>query len=264
MIIDSHTHFGITNNFYLPEKMLLNAMKKGCISKAVISNIEGAEFDGCKVALSSNKPENQILINTKTLEIAREYPGKFYPLVWIMPHTGGVTEDFIKFIDMNQKSIFGFKIHPFLNNVNFDSCLLEPYLRLAASYNLPIVVHTASTDESSPERVEKVAKNYRQLKFLMAHMGLYTDYKDAIKIIMKNENVYGDTSWVAASKTLEIIETGGIDKILFGTDSPLNGESSYTKSPHKEYFILLKDKLSKSNYNKLMHTNSIKFFDIHD
>ena len=45
MIIDCHTHIGKILTFDMPETMLLDSMDKYHIDFALVSNIEGAEFD---------------------------------------------------------------------------------------------------------------------------------------------------------------------------------------------------------------------------
>ena len=57
----------------------------------------------------------------------------------------------------------------------------------------------------------------------MVHLGLGTDHELAIKLISKLPNLYGDTTWVNAKDTLKAIKVCGVDKIMFGSDNPIDG-----------------------------------------
>jgi len=90
MVIDAHAHFGTILDFDMPENMLIWSMDKYGIDCAVVSNIQGIEFDHDKVPLTKDRLKNQIDINYAAIEFSRKFPGRIFPLVWVMPHTGGV------------------------------------------------------------------------------------------------------------------------------------------------------------------------------
>ena len=43
MIIDCHVHMGITDNYYMPEDMILASMDRYGIDRVILSNIEGIQ-----------------------------------------------------------------------------------------------------------------------------------------------------------------------------------------------------------------------------
>lgn len=262
VIIDSHTHFGKILEFDMPAKDLIKAMDLNGIDCAVISNIEGAEFDHDLSLIHKNGSGDQIKINKAVIEFSEKHPGRIFPLVWTMPHTGGVTSDFRRFVIENRNKIYGIKLHPFLNKTPVDSKAAEPYIRLAAELELPIAVHTASTNESDPIRVENVARKYPGIKLLLVHMGLFTDHKESIRLILEYPNIYGDTSWVKAEDTMRLIERGGIDKVMFGTDALVSGRDIYTDVEVKKYLYEWKEKLGPEDHDKLLSINAMKFFGI--
>lgn len=262
MIIDSHTHFGSILDFDLPKKLLLQSMDLHGISGAVVSNIEGVEFDHSHRPLPEKSLRSQTAINLAALAFAREQPGRIFPLFWAMPHTGGATAAFRQLVADHRAEIYGIKIHPYLNNVCFDSPLVEPYVKLAAEFGLPVVTHTAGTSESSPSRVARMARKYPEVRFLLVHMGLYTDHEESIDLILRYPNLYGDTTWVEPESTMKLIARGGADKILFGTDSTLGGLNGYQDPVYKFYLKEWQATLLPADYDKLMSGNAVRFFGI--
>lgn len=262
MIIDSHTHFGTILDFDFPEEILIKSMNLHGIDCAVVSNLQGIEFDHNNHPLEKEVLRNQIEINMATIDFSRKYPGRIFPLLWAMPHTGGATTELKRFIKDNRSELFGLKFHPYLNQTPFDSQLIDPYIKLAAEFNLPVTVHTASTSESAPAKVAAVALKYPEVDFLLIHMGLYTDNEESINLILQQPNLYGDTTWVSPENTIKLIQRGGIDKIMFGTDAPIAGIDGYSNPMVQTYMHDWKNELSNSDYNKLMSENVIRFFSI--
>lgn len=260
MVIDAHTHFGSILDFDMPENLLIQSMDKYGIDCAVVSNIQGVEFDHDNYPLTKNDLHNQNDINYAAIEFSRKFPGRIFPLVWAMPHTGGVSEEFSRFVSENRSSIYGLKFHPYLNQAPIDSSLVEPYIRLAAEYDLSVVAHTASTDESSPWRVFNIAVKYPCVRFVMVHLGLYTDHEESINLIAKQPNLYGDTTWVPPECTLKLIEKVGIDRIMFGSDTPISGLEGYSNPVYQTYLKKWKTLFGTHDYGKLMSGNAVKFF----
>ncbi len=68
------------------------------------------------------------------------------------------------------------------------------------------------------------AKANPDINFVAVHMDLDSDSKEAIDCISRLPNLYGDTTWVSVKTTLRAIEKCGSEKILFGTDNPIDGK----------------------------------------
>ena len=78
----------------------------------------------------------------------------------------------------------------------------------------------------------------------------------------------GDTTWVPVGVTLEAMERYGSEKMLFGTDAPIDGVHTYdtdldgNPSMYQAYFKALPDKLSQEAYENLMWKNAARLFKI--
>lgn len=260
MIIDTHVHIGTIAKFNMPKEMLLESINKYGIDYVLVSNIEGAEFDDNQNPIPKEFQHSQKEINEEAIELARNHPNRIGVLMWARPSAEGCTKEFEEIIAKNRDVVYGIKIHPYHSKSSFESIEIERYIKLAEKYDLPIVVHTATDFESSPQRVYNMAVKYPKVNFVMVHMGLGTDNEEAIELISKLPNLYGDTTWVKPENSLKMIRKCGIDKLLFGTDSPIDGVDTYTHEFYKTYFNDFKNELISLDYDKLVCENAIKLF----
>ena len=109
-----------------------------------------------------------------------------------------------------------------------------------------------------------MAEKYKNVNFIMGHMGLETDNKEAIELIGKLPNLYGDTAWVDPKHVIEMIRKYGSDKILFGTDNPIDGIDTYAHPTVCSIYLSnrFKQELSKVDYENIMFRNAIKLFNL--
>lgn len=259
MIIDTHTHIGKIFNFSVSKQDLLDSMDRYHIHYSLVSSLEGAEFGHNQVPVPAAEIRNQITINQEVIDFAHAYPDRIGALLWVMPHTGGATAEFRELIQENRDVVFGLKFHPYHNKMNFDSPVTEEYLALAREFRLPVVTHTAN-GESSPAQVAVMAEKYPDLSFLMVHMGLGSDNTESAGLISRHSNLYGDTTWVRPANALKMIECCGIDKLMFGTDSPIDGIDTYANPIYQTYLHDWETLIGKDHYEKLVMRNAIRFF----
>ena len=92
--------------------------------------------------------------------------------------------------------------------------------------------------------------------------------KEAIDLIAQLPNLYGDTTWVPVRSTLYAVQTCGSQKILFGTDNPIDGETHMEfnragqRSLCQEYFHEFRDMVSREDYDNIMYKNAERLFGI--
>lgn len=266
MIIDMHAHIGEVMNFKMPGEVLIASMEKYNIDFSIISSCEAASFDHNNKMLPYTVQKSQETVFQDTLDFARKYKGKLAVMPWVKPHYEKVSNELIAMIRNNLDITVGIKVHPFHSFISFNSPQVEEYIKLAESFDLPMLVHTGNTTECSCMGVYEMAVKYPNVNFIMGHMGLGTDNREAIKLIKKQKNLYGDTAWVPLESTLLAIEECGVHKIMFGTDNPIDGVDTMGVNPkgerslYQQYFNELKDLISQEEYEKLMYKNAIKFF----
>ena len=268
MIIDTHTHIGKLPPFDMKTEEILYSMKRYGIDFSLISNFEAAEFDheGNHVPPSFCKPQNQVL--RETIEQARKAPDKLGVLPWLRTYSELPDDEFRSLLKENRDIIYGLKIHPFHAHIAPDSERMEPIYRLAAEFDLPIESHTGGCEEAMSDHLYIAAKRHPELNFIMVHMDLGTDNSRALDLLGKLPNLYGDTTWVPVKTTVEAIRRYGSEKMLFGTDNPIDGADTILhnrtgeRSLYQQYFNELKELISEADYENLMYKNAIRLFGI--
>lgn len=266
MIIDIHSHIGEILNFKMPEENLIESMERYNIDFSICSNCEAVSFDHNHKSLPYTMQKSQRTVYADTIRFARKHSGKIAVMPWVKPHYENISNEFISMIRQNLDITVGIKVHPVHSFINFNSPPVEEYVKLAEQFDLPVLVHTGNTTESSCKNVYDMAVKYPGVKFIMGHMGLDTDNQEAIKMIKERKNLYGDTAWVPIESTVQAIRECGSEKIMFGTDNTIDGVDTLNVNPkgepslYQRYFNELKDLITKDEYEKLMYKNAIKVF----
>lgn len=266
MIIDTHVHIGKILNFDMPEDAVIASMEQYHIDFSLVSNGEAAEFDHQQNPIPKEFQFSQLGCFIKTLKFARKYPDKIGVMPWVKVASEQPDTAFEQVLKENLDIVFGIKIHPFHSRTPFDSEKVKPYIELAQRYHLPVVTHTGDSNDDSPKRVYHMALNYPDVNFVLVHMGLGTNNEEAIQLISQLPNLYGDTTWVPIESTIKLIKLCGSNKILFGSDNPIDGKDTYycnkagERSLYQQYFNELKNLIPEEDYKNLMYKNAIKLF----
>lgn len=225
MIIDTHLHLGSQGPFQLRYEQLLGQMKKNGIRKGIVSTVACAEY----------RPDADILLpeqygqldaNRELLRQCRESDGMLYLSFWCKPATEE-PEGVYDFIRDNRDLVKGLKFHPFYSRMPLEDPRYVPYLQIAQQLRLPVSIHTAADQLSSPEQLLAMAKRFPDVDFIMVHLGLCSDNEAAIACLPQADNLYGDTTWVPIQKVCKAMKLCGSEKLLFGSDAPIDGEKSY-------------------------------------
>lgn len=266
MIIDMHSHIGKVLNFNMPEENLIASMEKYNIDFSICSSCESAGFDHNGKALPYTLQKSQEEVYADTIAFARKHPDKIAIMPWVKPHFEKVSNELVTMIRENLDITVGIKVHPVHSFISFNSPSVEEYIKLAEQFDLPMLVHTGNSVESSCQGVYEMAVKYSNVKFILGHMGLGTDNQEAIRMIKERKNLYGDTAWVPLNSTVQAIKECGADKIMFGTDNTIDGVDTLGVNPkgerslYQQYFNELKDLITQDEYEKLMYKNAIKVF----
>ena len=242
MIIDVHTHTfpdriaasaiaKMENDILVSQNFVVKAEKKGTFDDLSESTIEaGIDLSLiCPVATNISQPEK---INRMAVEINdRSSETHLFTLGAIHPDCENYKEIINEIVAME---LPGIKIHPDYQKVNFDD---DRYIRImdyAADKGLVIITHAGEdvglpgTIHCTPDKVLNVWKHIQPEKLVLAHMGGWRCWNEVEEKIV-GLPVYFDTA-VVSNKNVPIhisdeqlvrmIRNHGVDRILFGTDSP--------------------------------------------
>ena len=268
MIIDSHVHIGKFFNFNMKQQDVLYSMQQYHIDYSIVSDIRAAEFGHGLVPVPKIFQCSQLECARSVVDFAREHPQKIGAAVWLRPYNEKADDAIYQYIEENRACIKAIKMHPYHSTVPFDSGIMEPYMDLAEHFGLPVVTHTGGSDAAACYRVYNMAKRRRNINFVMVHMGLGTDNTEAEELIGRLDNLYGDTTWVPMENTIRFIRRNGEDKLLFGSDNPIDGKDTYLcnsygqRSMYQDYFEKLPGLISETALEKLMYLNAKRLFKI--
>ena len=258
-IIDAHSHILLNKGIEESKEMILYSMKKYNVNYSLVS-MDGTEYNDKEhfYDLVSSVKGTKI-----TLDFAKNNMDSIGILIWIRPHKekNAPIEELEKLIINNRNLIHGLKFHPYCSRLKVTSKLLIPYFKLARKYNLPILVHTANDKYSSIYYLRKVALANKDITFIAAHLELLSDNKYALDVLKETENIYGDTAWVDPKKYRLIKNRHLEDKIMFGTDNPIDGKDTLNHPWYKKY-LHHKFKINDEDYEKLMYLNAKKVYKI--
>ncbi|MGN0155967.1 MAG: amidohydrolase family protein [Lachnospiraceae bacterium] len=267
MIIDSHVHIGGEYlGFTMNEMMVTEMMERYPIDYAIVSNSDSGELDHSQHLIPKEHQVSQEDALQRTITFARKNPEKIGVAVWVKPLLQGVTKELEEMIEKNSDIICAIKLHPYHMNLSPTDEKVLPYLQLAKKYHLAVVSHTGGCEAAEPIHLYEAAKLFPSVPFVMVHMGLGTDNRAALDLLGKQDNLYGDTSWVPMSTTIEAIRRYGSKKMIFGSDAPIDGITTYSCNPkgersiYQDYFHILPGEISKEAYDDLMYRNAIRIF----
>lgn len=226
MIIDIHTHYGIVpGKFNMPIEMQLEAMGKYQIDYALVSSIE-ATIEG-----------EGISANERMLELVREHKDKLGCMLWVnekLDEAGKAS--FEELYLTNRDIVKGIKIHPDVSAKRADDAYFDFFYSMGAKYDLPVLLHTKQNHFSSVDIVVNAAKKHLGTIFILGHMEISSNGKNALEAVKKYDNIYGDTAWVHLEVVEEAQKMGIVHKMMFGTDSPISGADCYGDHYYIDYY----------------------------
>lgn len=128
--------------------------------------------------------------------------------------------------DIERRGLRGIKVHPDFQEFFIDDERMLPMYEEANRRGLIVLFHMGDkrTDFSSPRRLMHVLEKLPDFTCIAAHLGGYTEWEDARKVL-QGANVYVDTSSslfaLTREQALHSIEHFGVDHTMFGTDFPM-------------------------------------------
>jgi hypothetical protein len=227
MIIDIHSHCfpdGLASRAIaaLTEKAGIPAYTDGTVRDLKRSMIT-AGIDMCVIQHIATKPEQTANVNRWAVEIQ---DAGIIGFGSIHPDYQGWREE-IKWLVGS--GIKGVKFHPEYQDFYVDDPKVYPIYEALFEAGLTVLFH-AGVDlgfpypyHCTPSRLAKVLDSFLGSRMIAAHMGGYRYWKDVERYLL-GKDIYLDTSFafndLGAETMLALIKGHGVDRILFGSDSP--------------------------------------------
>lgn len=256
MIIDFHTHT-------FPEKISVKVMDKLSKVSGAVPDTTGSvsalakSMKDARVDYSINLPvmtsPNQVVsVNTGLIK------SKQAMLKDGIITFGGMHPDFADYKTelkkLKQEGILGIKLHPAYQNMDLDDIRMMRIIAYASELGLIVLIHAGydigiyDHNYASVAHILKILKEVQPEKFVLAHMGnwafwnevesdlagapVWLDSSFSIGPIEQRQDggVYPYNNVVLEDKDfLRLARKHGMDKILFATDCPWQGQKKYVK-----------------------------------
>jgi predicted TIM-barrel fold metal-dependent hydrolase len=240
-IIDSHAHIG----FYAD--LGLNFTPNALIKYLDEHNIS-ASCTSC-VSRNMNEDNNQLSLAVE------KYGTRLIGLAHLDPSSPSWKYQLKK---IARKKFRGVKLHPYWDCYNLlDEKIMFPFLEAVTKYDLPILVHTGNYPLCVPLQVSFLAKSFRTLNFICAHMGV-DSHIECVAASKMSSNIFFETSGTTSTRTVErAIREIGYRRILWGSDVPFGYFSP-------EFSKIASTSLAENQKQAIFFDNAARIFAIED
>lgn len=217
MIIDAHSHLGYSEIFSagVTEEELLGTMATNDIDVSVVMPAAGA---------------NPVATHDAIADLCTRNPGRIFGMVSMTPLT-----DRQAYINEARRCVqeLGFKaikLHPQAHAVSPTLPVSDVVFETAADLGVPVMVHTGSgAPFALPSLLIRRARQYPNLKIILAHAGFAIYSEEAIVAAEVCENIYLEPTWCIAGDIRRMVRTLGPERVMFGGDLPTNVPVELTK-----------------------------------
>jgi len=278
-IIDAHIHFSKIESFKeTAEKIsFVDYTKNGLEKEFGEAGIIAAIGMGLTEQEAWGFPD-QASPNPMGLDLDENIPSIVARCIGVNPVK--LEEDMIGQLDsieleLSRHDTVGIKLYAGYYPYYVYDKIYEPIYNLAAKYNLAVVIHSGATYSdrallkySHPLTVDELAVKYRNINFVIAHLG-DPWVMDTAAVVAKNPNVYADLSGllVANESTIvsyrknrlfmdhimrSLVYAENYKKFLFGSDWPL--------APVKPYIEFVKDLVPEDFHEDVFWKNAVNVF----
>lgn len=260
MIIDFHAHCfpdAIAPKALAPMQKLTGITP--CYDGTAFGLSEKMKADGIDFSVVCNIATNAhqlAKVNSFAIDI-NDFSQTLIALGSAHPDSEILEDELQRLIDHD---IRGIKIHPEYMPYYIDDPEWDRVFSLCEEMGIFVLSHTGfdlvSPDKtaSTPDRVAKVLDRHPNLTFIGAHMGGNRFYPQVLEYLCGRPNLYLDTAIMSRLDknnlyVSRIIESHGVDRILFGTDAPWS-------EPKNEVAFIKSLGLGKENEEKIFHLNA--------
>jgi uncharacterized protein len=215
------------------------------------------------------------LPNPEIVKLCESGGDALFPVFTVEPEKGAVS-DALVLAEAQRGFVKGFKIWLGYRRVFARDEVFGPLYDYAEEHGLPVLFHTGDTASSTgslahahPLTLDEVANQREDLKIVVCHLG-NPWIVDTAELLYKHRNVFADISGLVvggASYTKEytrmlaqriseaVYYAGGADKVIFGTDYPVETHESGLS-------LVSMLKVTQADREKILWRNASRLFSI--
>lgn len=204
-ICDSHVHVGQFKELYFSPGEVIKKLKKLGIAKWAVSSTSTCDrefnFEKVKQELS---------------EMMALAPEQTLPILWIRPEMLEASKDLDRY---DVLPFVAFKIHGLSHKWDPKGKSLRRVFHIASERNIPLLLHTGGSPHTDAGVYSDVCSQFPDVMVVLAHG---RPVEQAIAVMKRCHNVHVDTAFMPVKDIKQIVASGLSDRIIFGTDSPID------------------------------------------
>lgn len=221
MLIDVHVHLGVgtVGGVVVSEEELLKSWDEVGITHAVVQpTTQRVDFD------------SQTSIHDRIYRFAKAQPGRVFGMINMNPHLPPAFYKDEARRCVEELGFVGLKLNPAsvaCNPLSPDGLLA---FETAHELGIPIMVHTGmGLPAALPSNILPRARQFPDLKVVMAHSGMMWLEDEAILVAQECPNVYLETSWTPVHIIKKMLQTIPPQRLLFASDLWDNASTEIAK-----------------------------------
>lgn len=205
MIIDNHVHVGwYTDGYHSPSE--------------IWKQVKLSPVDEICVSSTSTCAELYKVVVREMHELTRLGGAKVHPLLWLTPRmfrTYG-----LRFMLHSKIKWQGVKIHPESHpEWSHNKSLARRAVAVAQQLNVPMLIHSGNFPVSEANNFRYLFEEFPAQTFVVAHG---RPFAQILQIMTECPNVWVDTAFMPIEDVCTLVSEGLSDRILFGSDIPIN------------------------------------------
>ena len=225
---DNHVHIGwYSDGYHFPKEVWQSEQDAG-IGEIVVSS-------------TSTCAELYKLVVREMQELIRLGGTRIHPILWLTPRmmkTWGIRYMLRSGIRWQAIKMHWAAHHEWYYNHK----LTNQALAIARKLNIPVLLHTGEFKECKANVFMNICKQNDDLVFVLAHG---RPLKETVEVLSKCNNTFVDTAFMPIKHIEELVWNGYTDRILFGTDAPIN-QVFFPKQSTKDYIVQCYDEIRNS------------------
>jgi predicted TIM-barrel fold metal-dependent hydrolase len=199
--------------------------------------------------------------NDALLERANYRPDRLIPFVTVDPKLGRPAVRELERCLANSR-FRGVKFHPWLQAfaASMVRDTMTEILRISGEHQVPVLFHDGTPPYSTTYQIAQLARWSPETVIVLGHAGS-ADYTDpAAQLIRDLPNLYGNFCGSRPGDLIHLVEVGGTDKLIFGSDF---GAGSWKLLPERIDNVL-EAGLAAEDLDKVLYSNAARLLHLEE
>jgi predicted TIM-barrel fold metal-dependent hydrolase len=203
---DAHVYLGQGAHLQLTEVDLLERMDEANIQIAIICPVD-------RYMAVYNHQGNDLILSA-----VHRHPDRLVGMATANPWYGKAAIDELK--RSLDAGLSGLMIHAPYQGIRLSDHLVDPLLKVASEYAVPVYAHTGTAGIAEPLHLVDLAMRFPQINFIMGHAGSSDYSEDAVYAMPFTDNIWLETSRNGPGNYNFFKLRGLTSRIVFGSSAP--------------------------------------------